>query len=34
VRISLAASEDDLIEGAARVARLWHRLRDRVPTAN
>jgi aspartate aminotransferase len=34
VRISLAASEDDLIEGAARVARLWHRLRSEAPTAS
>lgn len=33
VRISLAASEADLAEGSARLAALWHRLRDRVPTA-
>jgi aspartate/methionine/tyrosine aminotransferase len=31
VRISLAASEPDLAEGSVRLARLWHRLRDRVP---
>jgi aspartate aminotransferase len=33
VRMSLAASEADLVEGASRVARLWNRLRDRVPAA-
>jgi len=33
VRLSLAASEADLVEGVTRVARLWHRLRDRVPAA-
>jgi aspartate aminotransferase len=31
VRISLAASEADLAEGSMRLARLWSRLRDRVP---
>ena len=29
VRLSLAASEPDLIEGARRMAELWHRLRER-----
>jgi aspartate/methionine/tyrosine aminotransferase len=28
VRVSLAASENDLQEGSARIARLWRRLRD------
>jgi aspartate/methionine/tyrosine aminotransferase len=31
VRISLAASEGDLIEGSTRLAALWDRLRERVP---
>ena len=31
VRLSLAASEADLVEGVTRMARLWHRLRDRLP---
>jgi len=34
VRISLAASEADLVEGAARLAGRWHRLRDGVPAAS
>jgi len=33
VRISLAASEADLVEGAARLAGRWHRLRDGVLAA-
>ncbi len=28
VRVSLAASEGDLVEGTARMSTLWHRLRD------
>lgn len=31
VRLSLAASDADLVEGVARLARLWHRLREQVP---
>ena len=31
VRLSLAASEIDLVEGAARMSRLWHRLREAAP---
>ncbi len=34
VRISLAASEADLVEGAARLAGRWHRLREEVPAAS
>ena len=31
VRLSLAASDADLVEGVTRLARLWHRLQEQVP---